>query len=158
MANPVTTARVAPTGKRLLDGYKCVVAFARDSNVNLWEMEVQPAGLDGGDKIDTTTMHNARWRTAAARSLITSTDGSFKCAYDPAVATEILNLLNEPGSITYHYPDGSTMDVWGYLKSFEPDALVEGSMPSATVSICHTNTDPSDHSEAGPVITSVAGT
>lgn len=158
MASPTTTARVAPTGIRLTDGFKCVVAFARDSNINLWEIEVTPPGLDGRDKIDTSTMHNVTWKTFAPRALIESTDSQIRCAYDPSVLTEILNLINEPGSITYHYPDGSTVDVWGYLRSFEPDGLVEGTMPTANVVVVVTNQDPSNGSLAGPVVTSVAGT
>ncbi len=158
MANPTTTARVAPTGIRLTDGFKSVVAFARDSNINLWEIEVTPPGADGGDKIETTTMHNTRRRTFAPRALITTTDGAMRVAYDPNVYTEILNIINEPGSITYHLPDGSTVDVWGFLKEFTPDGLVEGSMPTANCVIVHTDTDPDDGSEAGPVVTSVAGT
>lgn len=158
MANPTTTVRISPPGIRLTNGYQTLIAFARDPNINFWEMEVTPNGLDGGDSIDTTTMHNTRWRTKAPQALIDSLDGGIKVAYDPAVETEILNLVNEPGSITYHYPDGSTVDVWGYLKDFVKDALVEGAMPTATITIIHTNTDPSNGSEAGPVVTSVAGT
>lgn len=158
MANPSTTARVAPTGDRLTDGYKSVVAFSRDSNVNLWEIEVTPPGYDGGDKIPISTMHNVDYRTYAPRALLDVTDGSMRVAYDPILYSEIRNLLNQPGSITYHLPDGSTVDVWGYLKDFQPDGLTEGDMPTANCVIVHTNVDPSDNSEAGPVVTSVAGT
>ena len=59
--------------------------------------------------------------------------------------------------ITVTFPDGSTWAFWGYMRVFEPDALTEGEMPTATVTITPTNEDAS-HAERGPAISSVTGT
>ncbi len=159
MAAPATTARVAPTGIRLTDGFKTTIAFARKSNINLWEKEPKPPGLDGGDAIETTTMLNSTWRTMAPRQLTTLTKLTGTFAYDPGVYADILSvLLNQPGAITVHYPDGSTLDFYGYLEKFEPQSHKEGDMPLAECTVTPTNFDPVNHVEAAPVVTATAGT
>jgi len=158
MANPSTTARSSPGGIPLHDGYSCLIAFSRDADVSFWEKTVQPPGYDGGDKIDFTTMHNDSWRTFAPRALITLTDSPITVLYDPNFYSQILSLINMEGSVTVHFPDGSTLDFWGFLKSFEPSPLVEGEPPEATVNIVCTNWDPTNNVEAGPVFTNVSGT
>lgn len=159
MAAPTTTARATPAGIKMDDGFSTVIAFSRDVDVSFWEKTVTPPGIDGGDAIETTTMHNDIWRTMAPRRLKTLTDASITVAYDPAVFTQILdNLINQEGSITIHFPDGSTLDFYGYLKTFEPGENTEGEQPEATITIVPTNQDPTTGSEEPPILTSVAGT
>lgn len=158
MAAPTTTARQTPVGIKLDDGYSTKIAFARRPAVSFWEKTVQPPGMDGGDAIDTTTMHNTLWRTMSARALITLTESSTTVAYDPRVYTDILTLLNQEGSVTCHFPDGSKLDFYGYLKTFEPSDNTEGEQPEATVTIVPTNYDPVNRVEAAPVLTEVTGT
>jgi hypothetical protein len=102
MGAPTVTARVDPPGIKLDDGHSTTFAFSADANVNLWEKTVTPPGIDGGDEIDTTTMHNNTWRTRAPRQLKTLTEMSCTCAYDPVVYTELLALINVRQSITVH--------------------------------------------------------
>lgn len=159
MTAPVTTARVAPTGLYLIDGHSTKIAFARDSDISFWEKSPQPPGMDGGDPIDVTTMHNTTWRTMRPRSLTTLTELSITAAYDPVCYTDILNnLLNQEGSITVTFSDGSTLDFFGYLKTFEPNEVEEGEQPEASITIQPTNWDPVAGSEEAPVMTSVTGT
>jgi hypothetical protein len=156
---PVTpTPRVTPGGIKLDDGYSTKITFAADTDVSLWEKTVKPPGIDGGDAIDTTTMHNTTYRTMASRALKTLTESSVKCAYDPDLYNQILALVNNETAITVTFPDGSTLAFWGYLRTFEPDDLTEGSQPEATVNISPTNVNPTTRAEEGPVLTSVAGT
>ena len=158
MAAPTATPRVTPTGIWLEKGYQALVTLALDTNIELWEKTVQPPGLDGGEKIDTTTQHNTTYRTFAPRALVTGSDCKFKCAYDPTAYTSILAVINEPTTITVTFPDGSTVAFYGYLQAFQPDAMEEGKQPEADVNIVCTNYDHTAHTEAGPTITSVAGT
>lgn len=158
MANPATTIRLAPAGKMLEDGFSTKIAFNRDPDVSLWEKTVQPPGVDGGDAIEISTMHNTVWRTMAARSLKTLTDSTLTAAYDPVVYNQVVQLINAEGSVTCHFPDGSKLDFFGYLKSFEPQDHAEGEHPEASVTIVCTNYDPVNRVEAGPVMTEVAGT
>jgi hypothetical protein len=139
------------------DGYQTLITFARNPVIAFWEKSVTPPGMDGGDEIDTTTMHNVRFRTFASRALITLTEGSVTAAWDPDLYDEILLLLNENDVITITFPDGSTLAFWGFLKSFEPDEFVEGEQPTATITYVPTNQD-NTGVERAPVMVEVAGT
>ena len=159
MAAPVTTVRSTPSGVMLADGFSTVIAFARDVDVSFWEKTVGGGGLDGADAIDITTMHNLAWRTRRARQLIDLTPVNSTVGYDPNVHNNIRdNLLNQEGSITINFPDGSTLDFFGFLKTFERSDLSEGESPEATIEIIPTNYDPVNNVEADPVLTSVSGT
>lgn len=158
---PTTTARVAPPGRKLEDGKgptRATLAFASDPNVNLWEIEVGVPGFDNGDAIDTTTQWNSTWRTFAARVLFTLTEFTVVGAYDPALLTEILALKGVEMAMTLHFPDDSTYDFFAFIRTMEFDAMTEGTMPRATLTIQPTNTDPATGAEEGPVLTSSAGT
>jgi hypothetical protein len=75
---------------------------------------------------------------------------SFTAAYDPAVYPQILALCNVLTVITYHFPNGTTLAFWGWLRTFEPDGMSEGEQPEATVNIEPANQDDSG-SEQNPV-------
>lgn len=158
MAAPTATTRPAPGGRILRDGFSTKISFSRDTDVSLWEKTVTPPGLDGEDAIDISTMHNTDWRTFHPRSLMTMTEMSCTVGYDPACYTQLIELINAPGSITVIFPDGTTLAFYGYLRTFEPSENTEGEMPEADITIQCTNFDPINSVEAAPVITSVAGT
>jgi hypothetical protein len=158
MAAPALSARSTPSGILLPDGYQTLISFTANTSVSFWEKTVKPPGVDGGDPIQETTMHNTAWRTMAPRALKTLTESTCVCAYDPNLYNQIVSLINVRTSITVHFPDGSTLVFYGFLQKFEPSEMKEGDQPEATVTICPTNYDPSAHAEASPVLTSVAGT
>lgn len=158
MAAPTPTARGTPNGRRIDDGFRTLVTFARAPNIALWEKTVTPPGFDGGEKVETTTMHNVRYRTSAPRYLITLTDSEFTAAYDPKVYNDILAIVNQKDTITHRFPDGSTLAYFGFLQTFEPQECEEGTQPEATCMICPTNVDPATGDEASPVLTEVTGT
>lgn len=155
---PTTTPRVTPTGIKIDDGHSTKIAFSRNPDINFWEKTVTPPGIDGGDAIDTTTMHNVTWRTFSPRKLKTLTEMKTEVQYDPIAYDELRDLINVEDSITVTFPDGSTLSFFGYLKSFEPGELSEGEPPMATITIQPTNQDPTTGAEAAPVLVSVAGT
>jgi hypothetical protein len=158
MAAPSPTPRVDPGGIKLDDGYRSLVTIAADTDISLWEIGVTPPGMDGGDPIDTTTMHNDTYRTMASRALKTLTEFTFRFAYDPAVYTQLETNINVETTITITYPDGSTLAFYGFLRSAEFDELVEGTRPEGTATITPTNFDPTNKVEAAPALASVAGT
>lgn len=158
MATPPTpTVRTVPTGYKMPDGYRTVITLAKNPSIEFWEKQVTPIGFDGGEKIDTTTMHNNQVRTADHRHLVTITDGQATVAYDPDSLPEIYGAINEPDVITERYPNGGTYCYYGFLKSFQRSALVEGQFPEATAMFAVTNQDTSGN-EAPPVYTPAAGT
>lgn len=154
----VSTVRTTPSGIKMDDGHSTKIAFERDPDVSFWEKTVTPPGLDGGDAIDTTTMHNVTWRTMSPRKLRTMTEVKVEAQYDPAVYNQIGELINAEGSITVHFPDGSKLDFFGYLRTFEPGDNAEGECPMATITIQPTNQDPVTGAETAPILTSVSGT
>ena len=158
MAAPVASARSAQTGIKLVDGYRSQITIALNPAINFWEKSNKPPGVDGGEPIPQTTMSNNLWRTMAARSLQTLTTSTSKAAYDPVLYTEILAVLNKPTTITQSFGDGSTLAYYGYIQKMEFAELVEGTQPECDVTIVPTNFDPVNHVEAGPTLTSVAGT
>lgn len=158
MAAPTYTARSAPSGIYLKDGYQCLVTFAVDPDAAFWEIGVTPPGLDGGDAIDTTTMHNVRWRTMAARALKTMTPFSMRCAYDPIIYELFDGLINAETTVSVLFPDSSTLAFYGFLQNFEMDELAEGELPEATATVTPTNQDPQTGTEENPVLNSATGT
>jgi hypothetical protein len=130
-----------PDGVALEDGYQTIITFEGNDAVALWEKTVQPPGLEGGEKIDITTMHNKNMRTYAPRWLKEATDGQMTVAYDPAVLPELLCMINSPKKIIIQHSDCSKWKFDGYLRSFVPNAVSEGAQPEATCTIVFTNVD-----------------
>lgn len=160
MAAPAATVRGDPNtnGIPLPDGYQSLVTFETDADIELWEKTVTPPGIDGGDAVESTTMHNTTWRTFHPRNLKTLTEHSFTAAYDPDVYDQIVALCNVETTITVLFPDGSTLAFYGYLKNFEPSEMSEGEQPEATVTVQPTNWDHVNDVEAGPTVVEVSGT
>lgn len=155
--NPSHTTRVVPTGFKMPDGFKAVLAFALKPTIRLWERDLTPPGFDGGEPINTTTQHNVAWRTLFPRALKTMTPFTFVAAYDPDVINDILIYLNRNQSFTFWYPSGDSIDFWGTMNKFEGQEMKEGEFPLATITITPTNTD-NNMGEAGPVFNQAAGT
>ena len=164
MAAPVPTPRtLALTGFRMPDGFRSLVTLQNSPAIQLWEHAaggVKPPGFDGGEPVNTTTMHNNAWRTKRARKLKEMTPCTFKAAYDPDVLPAVLQQINLEQSITFLYPDGSTLAFWGFLQKFESGGMEEGKMPEADCTVVPTNVDPVGNpgGEDGPVFTPALGT
>lgn len=158
MAAPSATARQDPSGVKLGDGFKTLVTFANDSNIALWEDEINPPGWEGDEPVETTTMQNDVLRTYSPGSLARIPDATFTCLYDPGVYDAVKEIINDPTTITYRFPNQDTYALYGYLRAFVPDALSRGNRAQATVTITFTNQDPTTCEEELPVYTAGAGT
>jgi hypothetical protein len=158
MANPATTTRLAPVGFQMGNGFPFKVAFAADPDISFWEMTLQPPGVDGGDSIDITTQHNVVCHTKHPRTLMDWTDAVLTVAWDPRVYPQIAALINVATSVTILFPDGDTLDFFGFLRSFIPQEMSDGNMPLAQVIITPMNFDVANCVEACPVWTPGAGT
>lgn len=137
---------------RIDDGYQTLISFAADSDVLLYEKTVTPPGIDGGGEVDTTTMHNDTWRTRNPKALVTLSNSTLVCAYDPAVFPEIVALVNVNNLITITFPDTSTLAFWGWLNTFTPNENQEGVQPDANVGIIPSNQNDSGV-ETAPIFT-----
>lgn len=152
MGAPVSIARLTPTGFRLDDGYQTLISFGVLPGLDIWEKEVQPPGIDGGDPIDTTTMHNEDYRTMAPRKLKILSEHTITAAYDPCAYVDLLTMVNVVDDITVFFPDNSQLSYWGFIRSVEFSPLVEGEQPEMTITVVPTNYDACNCVEAGPVI------
>jgi len=145
-----------PTGIKLGDGYQTLMIFKVGTSpavISFFDMTIKPPGLDGGDPVQTSTMWNTKWHTMQPRVLVKATESTATAAYDPIVYQNILAVLSVEATITIKFPDDSTVCFYGYLAKFEPGELKEGEMPTATITVAVTNTDPTDGSEQPPVFT-----
>lgn len=158
MAAPAASVRVTPGGIFLPDGYQSFLVVALDTDLSIWEKSGGSLGLDGGEPINITTMHNVLWRTMFLRQLITSTEFNVTGAYDPALLTQLLAVLNVPTTITRVFGDGTTVAFYGGLRNAQFGDLVEGQQPEVTITVTPTNYDHINHVEAGPTVVSAAGT
>lgn len=158
MTAPAATARQNPTGVKLKDGYRTLVTFSSDPSISVWERSINPPGLEGGDPVDTTTMHNDVWRSMSSRALVSMTEFSMEVGYDPIIFSDLLALLNVETTVTVTFPDGSTLAFYGFLKNFAPGTLKEGEFPTASVTVVPTNADPTTGAEEAPVLVNVPGT
>lgn len=158
MSAPTPTARILPTGRWIGDGHGTLITIALDPDIKFWEASVTPPGIEGDNPIDNSTQFNVSWRTLSPRRLRTLTVVQFTANYDPAVYPQVLAVINVPTTITIEFPDGSTLAFYGYMKSFQPGELVDGTRPTATCQIQPTNTDPLTCEEEGPVYTAGTGT
>ena len=158
MAAPTVTVRSTPVGKMLTDGYSSTFAFSRDPDLEVYEISGTPPPVEGGDPIDITTMHNNEATTKAPQALLDYGESSWTVGYDPVMYTRIRSLINQAGSVTQYFPDGTTLAAWAYLKDFTPSELQRGERPEAEMTIVTTNWDPTNRVEALPVLTEVSGT
>lgn len=137
----------------LTDGYQTLVGFDAAPAIQFKEKEVQPPDLDGGGEVDTTTMHNVRWRTKQPKHLVSAGDMSIQAQYDPILySTIVSDLLNVNNLITITFPDGATLEIWGWVDKFTPAPLKEGEFPLAEVKIHFSNQDDNGVEQA-PVYT-----
>lgn len=160
MTAPSATSRVTPSAIPLCDGFSTLFTFAADTDLEIYEVTVQPPGIDGGDPIDSTTMHNSAWRTMCPRQLKTMTEFQITGSYDPIIYTNLDALINVETTGTVTFPDGSTLAFFCFLRSFEISEHTEGERPIVTLNIIPTNEDSTvgNFTEEGPVLTNVAGT
>lgn len=133
------TARTAPTGIPMINGFKTTIAFAANAAVKFWEETVAPPGFDGGEKVEMTSMLNISDRTYAAQVLKTLTDTNITAFWVPALYTDIVALINTNGWITVHLPDLSNIRFVGYLQSAIPQAHTNNSPPKIDIKINVTN-------------------
>jgi len=152
MAAPTPGSAPVPAGTRLKDGFQCLIVFAADTDVSLFQVGVNPPGVDGGDPINTTTFHNTTYETLEPQQLMTMPEAALTAAYDTSILTQILALVNVHTTVTIIFPDSSSWAFYGYLKSFKPNGMKKGEMPLADVTIQPTNCD-STGAEQAPVFT-----
>lgn len=158
MAAPSNTSRTVPTGYKLPEGFKTTLAFSLRPAINIWEVDVGPAGLTA-TAINTTTQHNTKYDTKWVSALVESNDISGTAGYDPDSMDDLMFLVGaQSGSFTVHMPQGTKYAYWGAALSFQFPSLKSRQFPMVNYNLCVTNWDPVNKVEAGPSVTQSAGT
>ena len=124
------------------DGFSTTIDFANaPSGVTLLiqEREVTPPSIDMGGENDTTTMRNTTWRTKQPKKLKTLGESSLVCKYDSEFYSQVLDMIGVNTLITVTFPDLTTYAFRGWLDKFTPNAIVEGEMATANVTIIAAN-------------------
>ncbi len=124
------------------DGFPTTVTFQNaPSGVTLYiqEREVTPPAIDMGGENDTTTMRNTAWRTKQPKKLKTLGESSTVCKYDPAIYDQILTMIGVNTVVIITFPDTSTYRFRGWIDKFTPNAIVEGEMATANITILPAN-------------------
>ena len=158
MAAPSPVTRTAPTQPKLENGFVWKIGFSQDVDISLYEVSLNPPGLDGGDPIDVTTQWSVALREKALRGLIDIPDFTFTCGYNPIVHSQLIAIINDNGAISIDWPNGDKLTFYGALRVAEYDALEEGTFPMITCTVTVTNRDPINKVQAAPVFTEGAGT
>jgi hypothetical protein len=153
MAAPTPTARVEPTGAKLKEGHATKITLAIDTNIEFWEKEVTPPGIEGGEPVMQGDMFSLVWETRVPQALKDMTEVAVTANYDPAVMASAVAAINVPTTITITWPPGGTLAFYGFMRSFKPNPLKKGEQPNAAVVIVPTNWDHINGVEAGPVYT-----
>lgn len=125
----------------LTDGFSTIFTLQQPASnaIKLVERTVKPVGMTGGGPINRTGMRNTAVRTKSPKTLYEVPDITTTCEYDPAVIDQLQDVLQVNQKITITYPDGSTVEFWGWLESFDPSEHQEGTQPTATVTFIVSN-------------------
>ncbi len=131
------------------DGYRTTIGFSAAAsgvvmNTIAKEKGVTPPAIEGGGKIDLTTMRNDDVRTFYPKQLYTLGDASVLVSYDPTAYAEIQTMIGVNQTITITFPDNTTLSYWGSIDNFAPNESVEGEQPTAVLTIIATNLNDSD--------------
>lgn len=152
MAAPNIVGRNTPVGQPMRKGYQSLIAFEANQDVLFWEKGIKPPGMDGGEAIDATTMHNLIYRNMGPQALVTLTESTIRAAYTPNLYNDILSLINVETSVTIRFSIGVYLAFYGFLRSFDGDEMTEAAQPECNIQITATNWDPVNNVEAAPVV------
>ena len=135
----------------LKTGFSTQIGFSSDPTLILWERDVTPPGLDGGGKIDITSMRNTRYKTFAPMTLLEVTDGTFTCMYDPDQYDDIAAMLQVEQTVTVTHSNGDTWSFPGFLDKFIPNSnsATSEDVPTAQATFVATNRNVSTDAEEG---------
>jgi hypothetical protein len=139
----------------LTEGYQILINLGGAAAIHV--KTLTPPAMQNGDAIDVTSQDNATFKTKALQALIDYGEISGTCSWDPVVYHDgdLRDLLGVNASMTITFPDGSTLQFWGGLVTFEPGEFSIGEEPVADFTIVPTLRNASGV-ETAPVYTAPA--
>lgn len=155
---PPVTSRTVPVGYKLPEGFKSALAPSLRPGINFWETELAPAGASVPE-IDISSQHNTTWRQKWISALKESKPVPMVGGYDPDEMDNIIFLLGaQSGSFTIHAPQNTKYAYWGAMSDLTFQPWRAGQFPLLNATWTVTNYDPTTRTEAGPSVTTAAGT
>ena len=138
------------------DGFSTTITFSAGLSGSVQadimkEKEITPPGIEAGGENDTSNMRNLVWRTKQPKSLKTLSNAEMVISYDPALYTDMVDMVGVNQSIVLTFTGAETITFWGWVDSFVPGPNQEGTQPSATISVICSNQN-SAGAETAPVI------
>lgn len=128
---------------RLEDGFPTLMSFAAAPVIfggvagDIWIKRITPPGYDGGGPIEDTSMHNLVFRTKYPKTLVTMTDATLMVSFDPDAYVSVFAVINVIQLLTYFFPLGETLALYGWVNTFIPNEFSEGNQPEATMQLIH---------------------
>lgn len=136
---------------RLDDGFSTIITLENLPTVKLYEKEVTPPGITSGGPIETTTMRTTVWRTNAPRQLKSLSPVSATVAFATEVIPQMVAQVGVNQLITVTFPDGSTIQFYGWIEEFTPAAFTEGEQPTAAITVQPSLVHPDTGATTAPV-------
>jgi len=122
----------------LTNGFSTTVTFGSMSTSASGDFEVidlKPFGIDGGAKIEVTTMSSTTRERFVPRSLYEITPMEITCACETTFLTGVLANINVSQSITLNFPDGTNWTGTGWISKFEPGTFTKNERPTFSVTV-----------------------
>jgi hypothetical protein len=126
---------------RITDGHRTLISFQLAPSLKIWQVDVTPPGLDAGGANDVTVMENLRYRTFMPKHLVTLTEAGATVQYDPIFYNDLVEMIGINQLCFVTFPDGSSVEFWGWLDKITPNAAKEGEPPTATMRVIPSNMD-----------------
>jgi len=133
------------------DGFSTIITLENLPTAKLYEKEVTPPGITSGGPIETTTMRTVTWRTNAPRQLKSLSPVSATVAFAADVIPQMIAQVGINQLITVTFPDGSTIQFYGWVEEFTPAAFTEGEQPTATLTVQPSLVHPTTGATTDPV-------
>ena len=161
MAAPTHTAittKASIGGVHIPRGFSSVFVFNRLPTAVFYTQSIKP-GKTMGVKISQSTMLNLTVKTNLPGKLIEHDDVTVTATYDPTLKSQIIStLMQQNGSCTQYWPDGTYEDFYGFMYEADWAELKIDELPLVTFKIAYSNWDPANNIEVAPVLVNVTGT
>lgn len=114
------------------DGGGIRVVFV-NQGISVYEKNVTPGGVEGGDPIDITTNDNTSQRSFAPPRLTSPTPTNLEVTYDETDLAALEAAVDQSDTIRIEWPDDTTRAKVGWLRSVTPNQATEGEQPTAAL-------------------------
>jgi len=114
------------------DGYNIRISLV-NQGITLYEKNVTPPGVEGGDPINITTNDNGDFMSFAPRSRKQRTAAQAEVTYDDTDLDALEAAVDQSDDILVVWPDDTTKLDSGWVRSVIANQTQEGEQPTANI-------------------------